>query len=90
MARDEETTTEMHEHHEVVIAGDTDLVEKVIGIDTDVRMRQKKSKEEKRLVRRMDMLLLPLLSGSIFFAYLVSWPQYPYFRLVSIILRDGH
>ncbi|KAI1614623.1 major facilitator superfamily domain-containing protein [Exophiala viscosa] len=36
----------------------------------DVRVRHKKSREEKRLVRKQDMLILPLLSGSLFFGYL--------------------
>lgn len=38
----------------------------------DVRVRQPMSKEERRLVLKQDLLILPLLLGSIFFAYLVS------------------
>lgn len=37
----------------------------------DVRIRHVKSEEEKRLVRKQDMLILPLLSLALFFGYLV-------------------
>ncbi len=81
MAAKAETNVEMHEHQEVASAGALDLVEKAINIDVqnDVRIRQKLSKEEKKLVRKTDFLILPLLSGSIFFAYLVSWQRYSNF-----------
>lgn len=46
---------------------------KGIGIEPgDVRVATSKSKQERALVRKMDILILPLLSGAIFFAYLVS------------------
>lgn len=38
----------------------------------DVRIRHVKNKEEKRLVLKQDLLILPLLSGAIFLGYLVS------------------
>jgi hypothetical protein len=43
---------------------------------SDVRVRQKKSKDERRLVLKQDFVILPLLAGSIFFAYLVSFAVY--------------
>ncbi len=45
--------------------------EKVTEAPKDIRIRHVKSKEEKRLVLKQDLLILPLLSGSIFFGYLV-------------------
>lgn len=40
-------------------------------IQQDVRVSQKKTKEERRLILKQDLLILPLLSGSLFFVYLV-------------------
>ena len=90
MAEEVKPVAEVHEHYDVVTAGAEDLVKKATDIDNDVRIRQKKSKEEKKLVRRMDMLILSLLSGSIFFAYLVSGPASRKCKIVLIVLTEGH
>lgn len=43
-----------------------------IGIEAgDVRIVAEQSKEERALVRKMDLTILPLLSGTVLFAYLV-------------------
>lgn len=92
MALNVETDAKVAEHHEVVVPGIENLedgLKPTIGINNDVRIRQKKSKEEKRLILRMDALILPLLSGSIFFAYLVSERGH---RIINfrIVLIDWH
>ncbi|KIW35543.1 uncharacterized protein PV07_02233 [Cladophialophora immunda] len=59
------------EHHEKVANITEASLHKGIGIEAaDVRVVSPKSKEERRLVRKIDTLILPLLSGAIFFAYL--------------------
>ncbi|OAP59578.1 hypothetical protein AYL99_06876 [Fonsecaea erecta] len=59
------------EHHEKVTTVTEASLHKGIGIEAaDVRVASPKSKEERALVRKMDTLILPLLSGAIFFAYL--------------------
>lgn len=62
------------QHHEKVTDVITEApMSKGIGIEPgDVRVATSKSKQERALVRKMDILILPLLSGAIFFAYLVS------------------
>ncbi|EXJ68747.1 uncharacterized protein A1O5_08541 [Cladophialophora psammophila CBS 110553] len=69
MAHVEKDSTVVSEHREKAV--DVDLACKVMGVEgTDVRTTLPKSKEEKALVRKADILILPLLSGSILFAYL--------------------
>jgi hypothetical protein len=51
---------------------DENIEDKMIDYSVDIRAPYSKSKEEKRLVFKQDLVILPLLSGSIFFGYLVS------------------
>lgn len=64
---EEKNGTAIIEYYESAISA----MHKGAEVQTDVRIRQRGSKEERRLVRKQDLLILPLLSGSIFFAYLV-------------------
>ncbi|OQU98531.1 hypothetical protein CLAIMM_04304 [Cladophialophora immunda] len=71
MASIKKTGIMVPEHNETTTDVVDAPVKESVGIEpTDVRFKAPKSIEEKALVRKMDMLLLPLLSGSILFAYL--------------------
>ena len=71
MAHVEKPPALVSEHHEGAV--EADPTHKAIGTTgADIRASSPKSTEERALVRKMDMLILPLLSGSILFAYLVS------------------
>lgn len=60
---------------------DEHIEDKMFDSSLDIRSLQPKSKEEKRLVLKQDLAILPLLSLSIFFGYLV--------RLLVILNRSS-
>lgn len=89
MASVEKTGSIVPEHHETAAEVIDTPMKEAVGIEAnDVRFKPLKSPEEKALVRKMDILLLPLLSGSILFAYLVGkTPVNTKFK-TAILTRD--